>query len=103
MVHRISASDPRGLNKGRGLMFCVGSRVRQETPEEDWRKYRPKRCKYNKKDEDNSPKTLNDETAISCAFIFNKTNIGGWFRGVMAQFELIKHDHIRLPVHLAIF
>ena len=41
-------------------MFRVGSRVRQ-TPEEGRRKYRPKRCEYNNKDEDKSPKTLNDE------------------------------------------
>ena len=36
------------------------SRVRQ-TPEEGRRKYRPKRCGNNNKDEDNSPKTLNDK------------------------------------------
>ena len=44
-------------------MFCVGSRVRQ-TPEEGRRKYWPKRCEYNNKDEDNSPKTLNDKKKI---------------------------------------
>ena len=40
-------------------MFPVGSRVRQETLEEGRRKYWPKR--YENKDEDNSPKTLNDK------------------------------------------
>ena len=37
-----------------------GSRVRQ-TPEEGRRTYRPKRCGNNNKDEDNSPKNLDDE------------------------------------------
>ena len=35
MVNRIRASDPRGLNKRRSSKFRVGSRVWQETPEED--------------------------------------------------------------------
>ena len=47
-------------NKRRSSKFCEGSRVRQ-TPEEDWRTYRPKRCGNSNKDEDNSPKTLNDK------------------------------------------
>ena len=42
-------------------MFRVGSRVRQETPEEGRRTHQPKRYEYNNKDEDNSPKTLNDK------------------------------------------
>ena len=33
----------------------------QQTPEEDRRTCRPKRCGNNNKDEDNSPKTLNDK------------------------------------------
>ncbi len=41
-------------------MFREGSRVRQ-TPEEGRRTYQPKRCGNNYKDEDNSPKTLNDK------------------------------------------
>ena len=40
--------------------FHEGSRVRQK-PEEGRRIYRPKRCGNNNKDEDNSPKTLNDK------------------------------------------
>ena len=40
--------------------FRVRFRVRQ-TPEEGQRTYRPKRCGNNNKNEDNSPKTLNDE------------------------------------------
>ena len=49
-----------GFNKGRSSKLREGSRVRQ-TPEEGWRIYRPKRCGNNNKDEDNSPKTLNDK------------------------------------------
>ena len=59
MVNRIGTSDPCGFNKGRGLTFHEGSQVRQ-TPEEGRSKYRPKCCEYNK-DEDKSPKALNDK------------------------------------------
>ena len=61
MVNGIRASKPRGLNNGRGWKFSVDSRVPQETPEEAWRTHRPKRSKYNYKDEDNNPKTVNDK------------------------------------------
>ena len=60
MVKGIRASYPRRFNKGRVSKFRVGPRVQQETPEEDRRTYLPKRCIYNNKDEDNSPKTLKD-------------------------------------------
>ena len=60
MANGIRTGDPRGFNKGRSSKFRVGSRVRQ-TPEEDRRTYRPKRCGNNNKDEENSPKTLNDK------------------------------------------
>ena len=53
MVNGIRITDFRGLNKGRGSKFYVGSRVRQ-TPEEDRRTYRQKRCEYNNKDENKS-------------------------------------------------
>ena len=49
-----------GINKGRSSKFREGSRIRQ-TPEEGRRTYRPKRFGNNNKDEDNSPKTLNDK------------------------------------------
>ena len=52
--------------KGRSSKFCEGSRVRQ-TPEEGWRTYRAKRC-GNNKDEDNSPKTLNDKNNLNVSF-----------------------------------
>ena len=60
MATGIRTGDSRGFNKGRSSKFREGSRVRQ-TPEEGWRTYRPKRCGNNNKDEDNSPKTLNDK------------------------------------------
>ena len=60
MANGISTGDPRGFNKGCSLKFCEGSRVWQ-TPEEGRRTCRPKCCGNNNKDEDNSPKTLNDK------------------------------------------
>ena len=60
MANRIRTGDPRGFDKGRSSKFREGSRV-QQTPEEGRRTYRPKRCGNNDKDEDNSPKTLNDK------------------------------------------
>ena len=64
MVNRIPASNFRWLSKGRGLKFCVGSRVQQETPEEGWRTYQLKCCEYNNKDEPNNSKTLNNKKKI---------------------------------------
>ena len=60
MVNGSLTRDPNGLNKGRDLKFCEGSRVRQ-TSEEGRRTYWPKRYEYNNKDEGNSPKILNDK------------------------------------------
>ena len=54
MANRIRTDDPRGFNE-----VLEVSRVRQ-TPEEQ-RTYQPKRRGNNNKDEDNSPKTLNDK------------------------------------------
>ena len=64
MANGIRTGEPRGFNKGRSSKFREGSRVRQ-TPEEGRRTYRPKRCGNNNKDEDNSPKNLNDKNFIS--------------------------------------
>ena len=58
MAKGIRTDDPRGFNKERSSKFREGSRVRQ-IPEEGQRTYRPKRCRNNNKDEDNSTKTLN--------------------------------------------
>ena len=62
MANGIRTGDPHGFNKGRSSMFREGSRVRQ-TPEEGQRTYRLKSCgnSNNNKDENNSPKTLNDK------------------------------------------
>ena len=60
MANGIRTGDPRCFNKGRSSKFREGSRVLQ-TPEEGRRTYRPKRCGNNNKDEDNSPKNLNDK------------------------------------------
>ena len=60
MANGIRTGYLRGFNKGRSSNFRESSRVRQ-TPEEGQRIYRPKRCGNNNKDEDNSPKTLNDK------------------------------------------
>ena len=60
MANGIRTGDPRGFNKRRSSKFCEGSRVRQ-TPEEGRGTYRPKICGNNNKNEDNSPKTLNDK------------------------------------------
>ena len=60
MANGIRTGDPRGFNKEHSSKFREGSRV-QQTPEEGWRTYRPNRCGNNNKDEDNSPKTLNDK------------------------------------------
>ena len=63
MANGIRTGDSRGFKKGHSSKFCEGSRVRQ-TPEEGRRMYRPKRCENTNKDEDNSPKTLNDKNQL---------------------------------------
>ena len=60
MANGIRTGNPRGFNKGHSSKFREGSRVRQ-TPEEGQRTYRLKHCGNNNKDEDSSPKTLNDK------------------------------------------
>ena len=63
MVSRIRASDPSGLNKGRGSKFRVGSWIQPETPKEDRRTHRPK----HNKDKYIILKTLNDKRFL---FVF---------------------------------
>ena len=89
MANGIRTGKPHGFNKGHNLKFREGSRVRQTT-EEGRRTYRPKRCGNNNKDEDNSPKTLNDKNhqassqkfrrnnylCIRCNSVFRKRNPG---------------------------
>ena len=60
MVNGIRTGDPCGFNKIRSSKFRESSWVRQ-TPEEGRTAYQPKRCRNNYKDEDNSPKTLNNK------------------------------------------
>ena len=60
MANGIRTGDPRGFYKGRSSKFREGSQVWQ-TPEEGQQTYQPKNCGNNNKDEDNSPKTLNDK------------------------------------------
>ena len=71
MANRIRTGELCGLNKGRSSKFRKGSRV-QQTPEEGRRTYRPKHCGNNNKDEDNSPKNLNDNKQ----FILSKSLFG---------------------------
>ena len=81
MANGIRTGDPCGFNEGRSSKFREGSRVRQ-TPEEGRKTYRPKRYGNNNKDEDNSPKTLNDKNqqASSQKFrqqfsVYNQLNV----------------------------
>ena len=53
MANGTRTGDPCGFNKEHSSKFHVGSRVQQT--------HRPKCCGNNNKDEDNSPKTLNDK------------------------------------------
>ena len=57
-------ATPPGFNKGCSLKFHVGYRVRQ-TLEEGRRSYQLK-CGNNNKDENNSPKILNDKNITIC-------------------------------------
>ena len=68
MANGIKTGDPRGFNKGRSSKFHEGSRVRQVT-KEGRRTYQLKRCGNNNKDEDNSPKTLNDKNQLLESFV----------------------------------
>ena len=61
MVYEIRTIYPGRLDKRFGSKFHVGYRFQQETSEEGRKTHRPKRCKYNHKDEDNSPNSLNDK------------------------------------------
>ena len=76
MANGIRTGDPRGFNKGRSSKFREVSRVRQ-TPEEGRRTYRPKRCGNNNKDEDNSPKTLNDKKSLEYSRIIPRNRMSG--------------------------
>ena len=70
MANGIRIGNPRGFNKGHTSKFCEGYRV-QQTPEEGRRTYRPKHCGNNNKDEDNSPKILNDKNHKNIFWTFH--------------------------------
>ena len=63
MANGIRTGSPCGFNKGCSLKFSEGSRV-QQRPEEGRRTYWLKHCGNNNKDEDNSPKTLNNKNIL---------------------------------------
>ena len=69
MANGIRTGDPHGFNKECSSKFHEGSWVWQ-TPEEGRRTYRPKRWGNNNKDEDNSPKTLNNKNSKMKYFHF---------------------------------
>ena len=73
MANGIRTGEPHGFNKERSSKFRETSRVRQ-TPEEDRRTYRPKRCGNKNEDEDNSPKTVNDKNQQASSQKFRQLN-----------------------------
>ena len=78
MANVIRTGDPHGFNKGLSSKLCEGTRVRQ-TSEEGRRTDRPKRCGNNNKDEDNSPKTLNDKNQRASSQKYLTTNINPYW------------------------
>ena len=86
MANGIKTGDPRGFNKGRSSKFREGSRVRQ-IPEEGRRTYRPKRCGNNNKDEDNSPKTLNDNNFLK--YIIIVLSVRMWISAIVVLYNKI--------------
>ena len=101
MANRIRTGDLHGFNKGRSLKFREGSRV-QQTPEEGRRTYWPKHCGNNNKDEDNSPKTLNDKNqqALSQKFrqliyiyIYIYTKVSREFYNILLTYLLYSSSH----------
>ena len=83
--------------------FCVGSRIRDETPEECWRIYRPKRCEENNADEANSLNILSDKKTTYCEIC---TTLNEDFKVFWCQskdrfiYIYIKTKH---PVHVVVF
>ena len=73
MANGIITGNLRESNKGRSSKFREGSRV-QQTHEDGRRTYRPKRSGNDKKDDDNSPKTLNDKN-YTASLKFRQTTL----------------------------
>ena len=74
MANGIRTGDSRGFNKGRTSKLHEGSQIRQ-TPEEGRRSYWLKRCGNNNKDDDSSPKTLNDKNHQASSEKFRQLNL----------------------------
>ena len=55
-------------------MFRVGSRVRQETPEEGRRTHQVKRCEYHSKDKDDSSNNVNNNSNQNSSKKFRQIN-----------------------------
>ena len=73
MANGIRTGDPHGFNEGHSSKFRVSSRFRQ-TPEEGRMTYQPRRCGNNNKDEDNSLKTLNNNSHQASSQKFRQLN-----------------------------
>ena len=71
---RLWLSESEQVTPADSIKFRVGPRVRQ-TPEEGLKIYRPKRWRNNNKEEDSSPKTLNDKKKISGLCIYHLVKI----------------------------
>ena len=69
MANGIRTGGPRGFNKGHSSKWTFLSSTNT------WRK--PKLCGNNKKDEDNSPKTLNDKKAKESSLPYYLVIAGG--------------------------
>ena len=111
MAHRIRTGDPRGFNKGHSSKFREASWVRQ-TPEEGRRTYRQKPCGNNNKDEDNSPKTLNNKNhqassqkfwqLIKVCYIRNFVSISSHIQSAYSSQELNHLNTEQAPWYLEI-
>ena len=79
MANGIRTGNPRGFNKGHSSKFHEGSRVWQ-TSEESQGTYQLKHCGNNNKDEDNSPKTLNDKNHHASSQKFRQLTLDWLFK-----------------------
>ena len=73
-----------------------------KNPEEGRRTYRPKRCGNNNKDEDNSPKNLNDKNLKTLQFSFSSDNSISFFLCSPESFSLHSTAFFRCIVYLCI-
>ena len=84
----IISLEAKGTNAyNRYAMFRVDSRV-QQIPEEGRRTYRLERCENNNKDEDNSPKILNDKNHQASSQKFRQLKQTGYNKNVSWVFSI---------------